>query len=142
VSGRGAVVVDTNVFSARLSPQRAALAERYEPMLVGRPAIISFQTYAEVLHGALRAGWGPQRRRRVQAALDAVETIWSGPELAQAYAAFRVRCEEVGHALGQRVHDGDRWIAATAVHLGVPVVTHDGVFRDAPGLLVETQLTA
>jgi predicted nucleic acid-binding protein len=46
----------------------------------------------------------------------------------------------MGHALAQRRHDTDRRIAATAIHLGVPLVSHDGVFRDAPDLVLETML--
>lgn len=53
---------------------------------------------------------------------------------------MRITCERVGHALAQRDHDTDRWIAATAIHLGVPLVSHDGIFRGVPGLMFETTL--
>ncbi len=43
-----------------------------------------------------------------------------------------------GHALSQREHNADRWIAATALRLGIPLVSNDGIFRDIPGLLLET----
>lgn len=36
--------------------------------------------------------------------------------------------------MGQKGHDGDRWIAATAVRLEVPLVTHDAIFRAEPGV--------
>lgn len=39
-----------------------------------------------------------------------------------------------GHALAGKPHDGDRWIAATAIRLGAPLVSHDRVFVGAPGL--------
>ncbi|MDQ6838867.1 MAG: hypothetical protein M3137_11180 [Actinomycetota bacterium] len=45
-----------------------------------------------------------------------------------------------GHALGDKIHDGDRWIAATAIHLDVPLVAHDRIFKGAPGLRMETAL--
>ena len=44
-SRHGPVVVDTNVYGAKLVP-RSKLAERYEPIIVGRPVLISFQTAA------------------------------------------------------------------------------------------------
>ena len=44
---RGPVVVDTDVFSARLIPD-SLLARRYEPLLVGRVEFVSFQTVAEL----------------------------------------------------------------------------------------------
>jgi predicted nucleic acid-binding protein len=31
--------------------------------------------------------------------------------------------------LGQREHNADRWIAATAIRLGVPLVSKDGIFQ-------------
>jgi predicted nucleic acid-binding protein len=44
-----------------------------------------------------------------------------------------------GHRnLAQKVHDADRWIAATAVRLGLPLVSNDGIFVDVPGLKLET----
>jgi hypothetical protein len=112
----------------------------YEPIVVGRAVFISFQTVAELLYGARRADWGEARRRRLDDLIGRVEVIWPGPSLVNTYAQLRVDFERNGHALGQRVHDADRWIAATAVRLGVPSVTHDGIFRNAPGLAVKTAL--
>jgi predicted nucleic acid-binding protein len=34
--------------------------------------------------------------------------------------------------------NADRWIAATALRLGVPLVSNDGIFRGVPGLELET----
>ncbi len=48
--------------------------------------------------------------------------------------------EQAGHPLAQSPRDADRWIAATAIRLGLPLVSHDAVFRDAPGLNLETAL--
>ncbi len=36
------------------------------------------------------------------------------------------------------LHDGDRWVAATAIRLGVPLVSHDRLFTEAPGLQLIT----
>ena len=47
---RGSIVIDTDVFGADLVRQ-SALAERFEPIVVGRPAFISFQTAAELRYG-------------------------------------------------------------------------------------------
>lgn len=56
----GPIVIDTDVFSADLVPG-APLAERYAPITAGRPALISFQTAAELRYGALRrAGARPE----------------------------------------------------------------------------------
>jgi predicted nucleic acid-binding protein len=45
---------------------------------------------------------------------------------------------QIGHALGQREHDADRWIAATALRLGIPLVSHDRVFENTPELQLES----
>lgn len=62
---RGAVVIDTGVFAARLTPSGRLLASRYQTVLEGRPAVISFVTVAELEYGARLAGWGPERLRRL-----------------------------------------------------------------------------
>lgn len=53
-------------------------------------------------------------------------------------AQLRATCQAHGHALAQREHNADRWIAATAVRLGIPLVSNDRIFRDVPGLTLET----
>lgn len=134
------VVVDTNVFSTDLVRSTRPLLELYAPLLAGRQFLISFQTVAEIEFGVRRREWGPERMRRVAKHVGSAEVVWPGPELLRACVDLRVACERAGHALAQRDHDADRWIAATAVHLGVPLVSHDGIFKGVPGLTFETAL--
>jgi predicted nucleic acid-binding protein len=103
---RGPIVLDTDVFSADLSD--TALIALYEPIIVGRPAFVSFQTVAELRYGALRRGWGDARLRKLDAKIAAVEVVHSGDELVATYARLRADCVQIGHALGQREHDADR----------------------------------
>jgi tRNA(fMet)-specific endonuclease VapC len=138
---RNAIVVDTGVFGADLLRTQTPLVTSYLPFLAGRPALISFISAAELRYGARRAGWGGPRLRRLDDRIASAEIVWPGPDLAAAYVDLRVACAAQGHALGERIHEADRWIAATAVWLGVPLVTHDGVFRDTPGLRLLTTLT-
>ena len=134
---RGPVVVDTDVFSSRLV-QDSLLARRYEPLLAGRGELLSFQTVAEVRFGALLRGWGQARLRRMEAAFGRVRIQYAGSDLIRTYVELRVACHRAGHTLAQREHDADRWIAATAIRLGLPLVSNDGVFENAPGLVLET----
>lgn len=134
---RGPIVIDTDVYGAELVPG-SSLAVVYEPIIVGRPAFISFQTAAELRYGALRRNWGAIRMRKLEARITEAETVHSGPELVLAYARLRVNCERIGHALSQREHNADRWVAATAIRLAIPLVSNDGIFRDVPGLMLET----
>jgi len=134
---RGPIVIDTDVFSADLVPG-AQLAERYASIVAGRPALISFQTVAELRYGALRRGWGDARMLRLEAKIRLAEIVHTGPELVLVYAQLRADCEARGHALGQRAHTADRWIAATALRLGVPLVSNDKIVRDVPNLDLES----
>jgi predicted nucleic acid-binding protein len=134
---RGPIVIDTDVFSADLVPG-SRLAERYAPTITGRPAFISFQTAVELRYGAIRRGWGTARMLRLEAKIAHVEVVHTGPELVLVCAQLRANCEAIGHALAQREHTADRWIAATALRLGVPLVSNDTIFRRVPGLTLET----
>ena len=134
---RGPIVIDTDVYGAQLVPG-SALAAVYEPIIIGRPAFISFQTAAELRYGALRRNWGETRMRKLEARIASAETVHTGPELVLTYARLRAQCERIGHALSQREHNADRWVAATAIRLGVPLVSNDGIFRNVPGLVLES----
>jgi predicted nucleic acid-binding protein len=50
--------------------------------------------------------------------------------VAEAWALLRVRLRDAG----RRMKTNDSWIAATALALGVPVVTQDADFDDVPSL--------
>ncbi|MGO9322068.1 MAG: PIN domain-containing protein [Solirubrobacteraceae bacterium] len=130
---RGAIVIDTDVFSADLVPG-SRLAERYAPIITGRPAFISFQTAAELRYGALRRGWGEARMLKLNSKIQRAEVVHTGPELVAVCAQLRADCA----ALAQREHNADRWIAATALRLGIPLVSNDTIFRAVPGLAPES----
>ena len=134
---RGAVVIDTDVYGADLVPG-SALTGLYELLIVGRPALISFQTAAELRYGAMLRGWGDARMLKLEARIAAAEVVHTGPDLIEVYARLRVACQREGHGLSQREHDADRWIAATAIRLGLPLVSNDTIFEDVPGLVLES----
>lgn len=77
----------------------------------------------------------------MEAAFGRMEIVYPGQDLIRIYAELRVACQRTGHALSQREHDADRWIAARAIRLGIPLVSNDGVFDNTPGLVVETART-
>lgn len=129
-----AVVVDTGVFGARLTPAGHALAFRYRPILQARPVVISFITDAELRFGAAHAGWGSRRVTELSRLLDRTETVWPGPQLTAAYVELRAWCVRTGHGLGGKEHEADRWIAATARWLSIPLVRDDHIFEDVDGV--------
>ena len=108
------------------------------PAAVDRLAFISFQTAAELWYGAIRRGWGQPRMLRMSAKIERAEVVHRCPELLAVYTQLRADCEAAGHALAQKAHTADRWIAATAIRLGLPLVSNDGIFRGAPGLERDT----
>ena len=124
----------------RLTPG-SQLAQRYDALLPGRPVFRSFKTVAELRYGALLRGWGPPRLQRLEAEIARAEVIHTGNDLVRVYAELRVACQRIGHALGQRDHDADRWIAASALRLRIPLVSNDRIFVGAPDLLLEAVRT-
>jgi predicted nucleic acid-binding protein len=136
----GPVVVDTGVFGARLMPHGQLLASGYDTLIEGRPVIISFITVAELRFGALNAGWGSSRRQRLESHIRSARVAWPDQGLVDAYAALRVWCSSRGHGLGHKEHEADRWIAATAMYLGIPLIAHDAIFVKVDGLELLTRL--
>lgn len=136
----GPAVIDTGVFGAQLTPRTWHLATLYQPLIAGRPAFISFITVAELRFGAQLAGWGPRRLQRLEGVIGQAETVWPGPDLVSTYAALRTWCVRHGHGLGNKDHEADRWVAATAMRLDVPLVAHDRIFASVDGLTLLTKL--
>jgi hypothetical protein len=138
MSARGfdAVVVDTNVYAAVLGTDPHAIAAKYEPHLTGRRLVISFQTVAEIRYGAFVRGWSGSRKQRLEERIAKAAVIPPHDQLSTEWAALRNDCRKAGHGLQEKAHAADLWIGATARLLDVPLVTHDRVFENAPGLVV------
>ena|SRR2546428_418981 len=60
-------VIDTDVWSYLYKASDEA--KLYEPHLFGNVLAISFQTQAELLRGAIAAGWGARRRQHLESRL-------------------------------------------------------------------------
>lgn len=138
-----AVVVDTGVFSAPLLARRVvgkSLQQQYQRYLIGRQLVIATQTLAELHYGAEVAGWGPQRRARLERLVDSALLVPPNEQMSRDFAKLRARLRRLGHPLHQDDHTGDLWIATTASHLGLPLVAHDRIFVDCPGLDLRTEL--
>jgi hypothetical protein len=95
---------------------------------------VSVVTIGELRAGVL-AATDPDARARRLATLTRVLTIEPVPvddDVADHWARLRVRLSDAGRRLGVN----DSWIAATALALGVPIVTQDDDYDDVPGLEV------
>jgi len=121
-------IADTSIFIARESGRpidAAALPDR-----IG----ISVITIGELRAGVLAApdvGTRDRRLSTLTAAL-ALDPLPIDTRVAEAWARLRVTLREAG----ARIPVNDAWIAATAIALGVPVVTQDDDYVAVQGLRV------
>ena len=119
-------LVDTSVFIASETgrPLRVeALPDRL---------LVSVITIGELRAGVLAAADVDTRDRRLATLTEALafEPVPIDDRVAEAWARLRVNLRD----LGRRMPVNDSWIAATAMALGIPVVTQDDDFGPVPGL--------
>jgi predicted nucleic acid-binding protein len=121
-------LADTTVFIAH-ETGRSLRAE----LLPDRLAV-SVVTIGELRAGVLAATDLDTRARRLATLTSALalDPVPVDERVAEAWARLRVALLE----LRLRMPVNDSWIAATAISLGVPVVTQDDDYVDVPGLVV------
>jgi len=83
--------------------------------------VISFQTAEEMFFGAYKNSWGEHRLTELQDHLLRYPVVPGTWELARQCARVRAEAER----LGRRLEPDDAWIVATAVYLGLPLITDD-----------------
>ena len=95
---------------------------------------VSVITIGELRAGVLAADEVDTRDRRLATLTQALmmEPVPIDGRVADFWATLRVRLRDSG----QRMPVNDSWIAATAMSLGVPVVTQDDDYVDVDGLHV------
>lgn len=128
------VVVDTNVVSFLFKKDsRSAL---YLPHLAGQLPVVSFATVAELDRWAVQRRWGPARRARMERFLARYLFRSCDRDLCRLWAEV---CDEARRQ-GRPIDATDAWIAATALQLGIPLVTHNpGDFAGIGGLTIITE---
>ncbi len=119
-------IADTSVFIARESGR--PLHVDALPDVVG----VSVITIGELRAGVLSAGSVDARDRRLATLTQvlALQPIPIDDPIADAWAKLRVMLRDAG----LRMPVNDSWIAATALALGVPVVTQDDDYVELTGL--------
>jgi tRNA(fMet)-specific endonuclease VapC len=131
------VLLDTTVASL-LHPKKkgTALRQKYETHMKDQTLALSFQSVAELWQWAEANRWGEKARQELDAFVRRFLVIPYDYELAQVWA----RVMEQSKDEGRRFEAGDCWIAATAVHRNIPLLSHDKDFanRSIPGLNVIT----
>jgi tRNA(fMet)-specific endonuclease VapC len=125
------VVIDTDVISFLY--KRDTRARLYEPHLNDPPFIVSFMSLAELRRWTLERNWGEGRRQELEGYLTRYLILHSDD----------LMCDRWAHAMnsarmqGQPIGPADAWIAATALLLDIPLITHNGAhYRGVEGLRV------
>ena len=125
------VVVDTDVISFLY--KRDTRARLYEPHLNDPPFIVSFMSLAELRRWTLERNWGEGRKQELEGYLTRYLILHSDDLMCDrwAYAMNSARLQ------GQPIGPADAWVAATALLLDVPLITHNGAhYRGVEGLRV------
>jgi len=121
-------IADTSIFIARESGRALDVSALPDDVAV------SIITIGELRAGVLAAVDIDTRDRRLAtfSAAQALDPIPIDEPVADAWARLRIVLRDSG----QRMPVNDSWIAATAIALGVAIVTQDDDYAEVPGLLV------
>ena len=116
------VLLDTTVASL-LHPKKNdnELRTKYESDMQGQILAISFQSVAELWSWAEENNWGTTLRAGLEIFLQKFLVISYDSELAKTWA----RLSTHGKRIGRRLEAGDAWIAASAAHYQITLLTHD-----------------
>jgi tRNA(fMet)-specific endonuclease VapC len=123
------IVIDTNVLSFVI--RRDNNFKKYRNHIVGREWHVSFMTLAELHEGVFRSGWSFDAIEAIDLHLNNCEIVFPDLNL----------CSEWGRIRALRrnkpIPVADCCIAATALSLNCPIVTHNPRdFVNIPGLKV------
>lgn len=113
------VVIDTNVVIYFIT--RSPLAERFEPYLIGKTGVVSFQTVGELRLIAKRRGWGERKVAELEERLRRLVVVPSTDQITERWAELMYKQT----VAGSRILPADAWIAATALVYGCPLLTND-----------------
>lgn len=80
------VVVDTMVISWLFDDRPNPLADRYRALIGPAPVLLAFQTVMELRFGAMRAGWGELRYRRLDRRITELAVAQPDDEMVTACA--------------------------------------------------------
>lgn len=116
------LLLDTTVASL-LHPKKKndGLRAQYETHMEGQILAVSFQSVAELWLWAEENNWGTTLRVGLETFLQKFLVIPYDSELAKTWARLSTHCKRIG----RRLEAGDAWIAASAAHYKLTLLTHD-----------------
>ena len=124
-------VVDTDVASFLF--KQDTRGSWYQPHLAGVVPFISFMTTAELDCWALSARWGAARVARLGQFLQPFAVVPADRDVCRRWAEVVLACRRAGRP----IQTADAWIAAAALHLNAPLLTHNRAdYAGVPGLVI------
>lgn len=131
----GTVVCDTDVasFLFNLDPVRLP---RYSPHIRGRNVVLPFAAVGELVYGANLRRWGATRRLQLERFIRKHLIEYPTYPVCEIWAELRVTARRLGVEIDRQ----DAWMAATALYLDAPLVTHNARhYSGVPGLILITK---
>lgn len=113
------MALDTSVASLFLGVR--ADATGYADIVRGHRLALPMVAFAELRQGSLINGWGEVRRQELARFLSPITLLPITETTAEQWASLRFECRRRG--IGNT--DNDAWIAAAALELDCPLVSHD-----------------
>lgn len=128
------LVLDTDVTSF-LFHQDPIRAPRYQAHIEGRALYLPFVVIAELLFGAELRRWSPARKADLELFLQDYIVVESAPDIVQTWAMIRADAQRRGRTIERQ----DAWVAAVALTLDLPLVTHNAAhYQHVPLLEIIT----
>ncbi len=113
------VLVDTNIISYQHN--KHSFWNAYQPHLSDSVLLTAAQCVAELRFGAFRRNWGVARVASLEQMIGLYKVVYPNDAICTTWAKIRANAE----AIGRHLENNDAWIAATALTLDVPLVTHN-----------------
>jgi len=70
----------------------------------------------------------------LERSISDLDVIQTNESLIERCAELRDQAGRIGYPLEQKVHEADRWVASTALALGLELLAGDRIFAGIPGL--------
>lgn len=124
-------VVDTHIFSFFL--KKDTRAELYKPHTDGHLLFLSFMTIAELERWAMLYNWGQNKISLLEKSFKRYVIQHSNREICAYWAEIMTDSKHRGLSISI----ADAWIASTAIHLQIPLITNNAKdFRKIDGLQI------
>jgi tRNA(fMet)-specific endonuclease VapC len=113
------VLVDTDVISYIF--KRDSRGAQYADYLEGKNGFYSFQTFAELRFWSVEHRWSAKKWNELLVHLERYILIEQSFEISKQWALAMHTAKKSG----RRILAADAWIAATALELNLPLLTHN-----------------